>query len=96
MKPKRERHRESGEMCIRDRIDSSYRIKKPIFGTYEDLEQILKITFKMYEDFKNVLSGYLNPVSYTHLDVYKRQYLMWACRTVTEYLISMSRWTATL
>ena len=41
-------------------IDSSYRIKKPIFGTYEDLEQILKITFKMYEDFKNVLSGYLN------------------------------------
>lgn len=39
-------------------IDSSYRIKKPIFGTYEDLEQILKITFKMYEDFKDVLSGY--------------------------------------
>lgn len=39
-------------------IDSGYRIKKPIFGTYEDLEQILKITFKMYEDFKDVLSGY--------------------------------------
>ena len=34
---------------------------EPIFGTYEDLEQILKITFKMYEDFKTVLSGYLNP-----------------------------------
>lgn len=36
--------------------DSSYRIKKPIFGTYEDLEEILKITFKMYEDFKRVLT----------------------------------------
>ena len=61
--------RENGELLLgapwgtysRRLIDSSYRIKKPIFGTYEDLEQILKITFKMYEDFKNVLSGYLNP-----------------------------------
>ena len=60
--------RENGELLLgapwgtysRRLIDSSYRIKKPIFGTYEDLEQILKITFKMYEDFKNVLSGYLN------------------------------------
>ena len=58
--------REDGELLLgaswgtysRRLIDSSYRIKKPIFGTYEDLEQILKITFKMYEDFKNVLSGY--------------------------------------
>ena len=25
-----------------------------------------------------------------------KRYLMWACRTLTEYLISMSRWTATL
>ena len=33
-------------------IDANYRIKKPVFGTYEDLEEILKITFKMYEDFK--------------------------------------------
>lgn len=60
--------RENGELLLgapwgtysRRLIDSSYRIKKPIFGTYEDLEQVLKITFKMYEDFKNVLSGYLN------------------------------------
>lgn len=37
-------------------IDSSYRIKKPIFGTYEDLEEILKITFEMYEDFKRILT----------------------------------------
>ena len=36
-------------------VDSSYRIKKPIFGTYEDLEDILKITFTMYEDFKKIL-----------------------------------------
>lgn len=33
-------------------IDASYRIKPPVFGTYEDLEDILKITFEMYEDFK--------------------------------------------
>lgn len=38
-------------------IDSSYRIKKPIIGTYEDLEEILKISFKMYEDFKKILTG---------------------------------------
>lgn len=36
-------------------IDSSYRIKKPIFGNYEDLREILDVTFKMYEDFKAVL-----------------------------------------
>ena len=36
-------------------IDRNYRIKKPIFGTYEDLEEIIEITFKMYEDFKRIL-----------------------------------------
>lgn len=36
-------------------IDSSYKIKKTIFGTYEDLEEILKIAFEMYEDFKVIL-----------------------------------------
>lgn len=38
-------------------IDSSYRIKKPIVGSYEDLEEILKSSFEMYEDFKCVLSS---------------------------------------
>ena len=33
-------------------IDVNYRIKKPVFGTYEDLEDILKTAFGMYEDFK--------------------------------------------
>lgn len=33
-------------------IDINYIIKKPIFGTYEDLEEILKVSFEMYEDFK--------------------------------------------
>ena len=33
-------------------IDVNYRIKNPVFGTYEDLEEILKIVFEMYEDFK--------------------------------------------
>ena len=36
-------------------IDVDYRIKKPVFGTYEDLEAILKIAFEMYEDFKCAL-----------------------------------------
>ena len=33
----------------------NYRIKNPVFGTYEDLEEILKIVFEMYEDFKRAL-----------------------------------------
>ena len=36
-------------------IDANYRIKPPVFGTYEELEAILKIAFEMYEDFKNAL-----------------------------------------
>ncbi len=38
--------------------DRSYTIKSPVMGSYEDLEEILKISFEMYEDFKkNVVSG---------------------------------------
>ena len=37
-------------------IDSSYRIKKPVFSTYDELEDILKVSFKMYEDFKTELA----------------------------------------
>lgn len=36
-------------------IDANYRIKKPVFGTYEDIEEILRISFDMYEDFKHAL-----------------------------------------
>ena len=36
-------------------INANYRIKKPVFGTYEDIEEILRITFDMYEDFKHAL-----------------------------------------
>ena len=38
-------------------IDIEYRIKKTIFGTYEDLEEIIKISFEMYEDFKKAIIG---------------------------------------
>ena len=31
------------------------RIKKPIFGTYEDLGEIFRIGFELYEDFKKAL-----------------------------------------
>lgn len=34
---------------------SSGRIKKPIFGTYEDLDEIFRIGFELYEDFKKAL-----------------------------------------
>lgn len=38
-------------------ISNNYIVKSPFFGDYEDLEEILKITFKMYEDFKLALTG---------------------------------------
>lgn len=36
-------------------IDPQYRIKKPIFGTYEDLDEIFRISFQLFEDFKQAL-----------------------------------------
>lgn len=36
-------------------ISPEYLISKPVFGTYEDLDEILKITFEMFEDFKTAL-----------------------------------------
>lgn len=36
-------------------IDPKYRIKKPIFGTYEDLDEIFQISFQMFEDFKHTM-----------------------------------------
>lgn len=36
-------------------FNPDYRIKKPIFGTYEDLDEILCTGFQMFEDFKRVL-----------------------------------------
>lgn len=58
--------RENGELLLgapwtvypRRMIDVNYRIKDPAFSTYEELEEILKISFQMYEDFKKaVISG---------------------------------------
>ena len=37
-------------------VNANYRIKPPVFGTYEDLEDILKITFRMYEEFKDAFT----------------------------------------
>lgn len=55
--------RENGELLLgspwglysRRLVDANYRIKNPVFGTYEDLEDILKVAFGMYEDFKKAL-----------------------------------------
>ena len=39
-------------------IDPKYRIKKPIFGTYEDLDEIFQISFQLFEDFKQMLIAF--------------------------------------
>lgn len=39
----------------REMINPKYIIKYPRFETYEDLDEILKIVFLMYEDFKKAL-----------------------------------------
>lgn len=36
-------------------IDPNYKILKPIFGTYEDLDEILESIFKLFEDFKKAI-----------------------------------------
>lgn len=37
-------------------ISPDYKIKKPIFGTYEDLDEIFRISFQMFEEFKHALT----------------------------------------
>ena len=36
-------------------VDPDYRIKRPVYGTYDDLEHILEVAFEMYKDFKNAI-----------------------------------------
>lgn len=36
-------------------IDSDYRISYPVFGTYEDLDEIFERGFTMYEEFKKAV-----------------------------------------
>lgn len=36
-------------------IDPSYKIKKPIFGTYEDLDEILKSIFALFQEFQKAM-----------------------------------------
>ena len=37
------------------RLGADYRIKKPVFKDYDELEEIIKTSFEMYEDFKKVI-----------------------------------------
>lgn len=37
-------------------IDVNYRIKKPIISNYDDFEEIMKVAFQMYEDFKRAIA----------------------------------------
>ena len=37
-------------------IDPGYRIKNPVIGSYDDLEEVLKTAFEMYEDFKKAVN----------------------------------------
>ena len=36
-------------------IAPNYKIMKPIFGTYEDLDEIFESIFKLFEDFKKAM-----------------------------------------
>ena len=36
-------------------INPDHRIKRPLYGSYEDLESILTTAFEMYDDFKNAV-----------------------------------------
>lgn len=38
-------------------INPKYKIKKPIFGTYEDLDEIFQIGFQLFEDFKHAMTA---------------------------------------
>lgn len=38
-------------------IASKLQIKKPIFGTYEDLDEIVESVFKLFEDFKKAMTA---------------------------------------
>ena len=38
--------------------DIRYSIRRPVIGSYGDLEEILKISFEMYEDFKRALTDH--------------------------------------
>lgn len=43
--------------CSRLLIAPDYRIKKPIFGNYEDLDEIFESCFKIFEEFKQALTS---------------------------------------
>ena len=45
-----------GELS-RNIISNDYRIKKPIFGTYEDLDEIFAVGYQLYEDFKKAMAN---------------------------------------
>ena len=36
-------------------IDSGYKIRKPIFGTYEDLDEILEFIFLLFQEFQKAM-----------------------------------------
>lgn len=38
-------------------VNPQYIIKRPVFGDYDDIDEILKTAFTMYEDFKKALVG---------------------------------------
>ena len=75
-------HQVSGEMCIRDRGTSADPAaldgNENTFALYETTETASPMAEQVFDLWKYGQSAYV-PVSYTHLDVYKRQpmYLRW-------------------
>ena len=46
-------------------IAPNYKIKKPIFGTYEDLDEIVESVFKLFEDFKKAIDCFVRKPAQT-------------------------------
>ena len=61
-------------MCIRDRRDNVIDLGKLEFCVREDLNKVAERRMAVLNPLKVVIT---NSVSYTHLDVYKRQ--IWTC-----------------
>ena len=63
-------------MCIRDRSENRAKALADYIRRYDAIApEMLHVDWKGedWEGFVRVLGDFPNPVSYTHLDVYKRQ-----------------------
>ena len=60
-------------MCIRDRNDAGMKEELRKRGNYKKTIEKAHSQVEIREYYQTKEIGWLSPVSYTHLDVYKRQ-----------------------